>query len=93
MDRILRRSLGVSETAQADATVKPAPPVASEPLTEEEYDFDTSHMDLDIEALGLKVGEPKLVDDDEPEGKVKWNFDETDGDSESAQKPIGHDEL
>jgi heat shock protein beta len=27
VDRVLRRSLGVSETAQADATVKPAPPV------------------------------------------------------------------
>lgn len=27
VDRVLRRSLGVSETAQADTTVKPAPPV------------------------------------------------------------------
>lgn len=33
VDRVLRRSLGVSESAKADATVKPAPPVDPEPLT------------------------------------------------------------
>ncbi|KAF8592600.1 heat shock protein Hsp90 [Ramaria rubella] len=33
VDRVLRRSLGVSETAKADATVKPAPPVDPEPFT------------------------------------------------------------
>lgn len=27
VDRVLRRSLGVSESARADTTVKPAPPV------------------------------------------------------------------
>ena len=27
MDRVLRRSLGVSETAPTDTTVKPAPPI------------------------------------------------------------------
>ncbi len=35
MDRVLRRSLGVSETAKTDATVKPAPPVDSEPPQED----------------------------------------------------------
>lgn len=42
VDRILRRSLGVSETAPTDTTVKPAPPVdpelppnADEPEVEE----------------------------------------------------------
>lgn len=34
MDRVLRRSLGVSETAKADDTVKPAPPVDDTPLEE-----------------------------------------------------------
>jgi heat shock protein beta len=34
MDRVLRRSLGVSETAKADDTVKPAPPVDETPLEE-----------------------------------------------------------
>ncbi|KZT12574.1 heat shock protein Hsp90 [Laetiporus sulphureus 93-53] len=32
VDRILRRSLGVSETAPTDTTVKPAPPIDHEPL-------------------------------------------------------------
>ena len=36
VDRILRRSLGVSETAPTDTTVKPAPPVDPELPTEEE---------------------------------------------------------
>lgn len=35
MDRVLRRSLGVSQTATTDTEVKPAPPVDSE-LKEEE---------------------------------------------------------
>lgn len=32
MDRVLRRSLGVSESAKGDETVKPAPPVDDTPL-------------------------------------------------------------
>ena len=36
MDRVLRRSLGVSETAPTDETVKPAPPVDPELPAEEE---------------------------------------------------------
>lgn len=39
MDRVLRRSLGVSEDAQADSTVKPAPPVDPELPEEEEEDM------------------------------------------------------
>ncbi|QRV72841.1 heat shock protein HSP90 family protein [Ceratobasidium sp. AG-Ba] len=34
MDRVLRRSLGVSETAKAEAHVKPAPPVDDTPIEE-----------------------------------------------------------
>ena len=34
MDRVLRRSLGVSENAKADDSVKPAPPVDDTPLEE-----------------------------------------------------------
>lgn len=36
VDRVLSRSLGVSETAPTDTTVKPAPPVDPELPTEEE---------------------------------------------------------
>ena len=49
VDRILRRSLGVSETAKTDASVKPAPPVASVPVEEEELSFDDTHMQFDPE--------------------------------------------
>ncbi|KAA1466486.1 HSP90-domain-containing protein [Dentipellis sp. KUC8613] len=38
VDRVLRRSLGVSETAPTDTTVKPAPPVDPEILDEAEYE-------------------------------------------------------
>lgn len=97
MDRILRRSLGVSETAPTDTTVKPAPPVAQEPLNEDEYDFDESHMQIDPEMLGLKVGEPKLADaNGEDPFKTEWKEwkrPAADG-AEAAQKPLGgHDEL
>lgn len=92
MDRILRRSLGVSETAPTDASVKPAPPVASEPLTDEDFDFDDTHMRLDPEMLGLKVGDPVLMDEDEAVNVV-WKAEEVADDSASAQKPLGHDEL
>jgi len=38
VDRVLRRSLGVSETAPTDTNVKPAPPVDPEILDESEYE-------------------------------------------------------
>lgn len=38
IDRVLRRSLGVSETAPTDETVKPAPPVDPELPSDEELD-------------------------------------------------------
>jgi heat shock protein 90kDa beta len=93
MDRILRRSLGVSETAPTDTTVKPAPPVAQEALPDEDFDFDDSHMRLDPEALGLKVGKPVLFDEEEDPFKTEWKRPVAD-DSEAAQKPLSHhDEL
>lgn len=73
MDRILRRSLGVSETAPTDTTVKPAPPVAQEALDDnDEFDFDDSHLQLDPEALGLKVGKPVLKEGEEDPFKADW---------------------
>ncbi len=73
MDRILRRSLGVSETAPTDTTVKPAPPVAQEALDDnDESDFDDSHLQLDPEALGLKVGKPVLKEGVKDPFKADW---------------------
>lgn len=93
MDRILRRSLGVSETAPTDDTVKPAPPIAAEPVEDVDFEFDDSHMKLDVEALGLKVGTPVLMDDEEEAPKAESSAEEIVYDSETAQKPLGHDEL
>ena len=48
IDRVLRRSLGVSETAPTDTTVKPAPPV--DPILPEEMG-DTPDLDLQVEEI------------------------------------------
>lgn len=42
VDKVLRRSLGVSETAKADDSVKPAPPVDPELPSDDELEADTS---------------------------------------------------
>ncbi|KAH8830866.1 Hsp90 protein-domain-containing protein [Flagelloscypha sp. PMI_526] len=44
VDRVLRRSLSVSESAKADDTVKPAPAVDPELPEEEEADFDLGNI-------------------------------------------------
>lgn len=45
VDRVLRRSLGVSEKAQADTTVEPAPPVSPpEPSKAKEAPVETPHV-------------------------------------------------
>ncbi|EKM59171.1 uncharacterized protein PHACADRAFT_249432 [Phanerochaete carnosa HHB-10118-sp] len=62
VDRILRRSLGVSEHAPTDASVKPAPPVDPSHPADEEFAFDPEM--LDPEMLGLNFGEP-VVEEDE----------------------------
>ncbi|KAL5508189.1 hypothetical protein ACEPAH_5808 [Sanghuangporus vaninii] len=49
VDRVLRRSLGVSETARADDTVKPAPPVDPELPSD-----DGSDTDSDFEAVPIE---------------------------------------
>ena len=58
-------------------------------------------MQLDPEALGLKVGKPVLKEGEEDPFKVDWKEFKRenskaaveDQESESAQKPVGHDEL
>ena len=67
VDRILRRSLGVSETAPTDDTVRPAPPVDPSPPADDEFAFDDTHVPLDPELLGLKVGEPVLETQEKPQ--------------------------
>jgi heat shock protein beta len=55
VDRVLRRSLGVSETAPTDTTVKPAPPVDPELPSQEDEQF--AHL-------------PPLDEDDDGKAKV-----------------------
>lgn len=90
VDRILRRSLGVSETAPTDDSVKPAPPVDPSLPTDEELAFDDTHVPLDPELLGLKVGEP-VLDDDVPQ--VVFEAEEVEDVEEDEEVYVGHDEL
>ena len=48
VDRVLRRSLGVSETAKADDSVKPAPPVDPNPLDEAELEAEARKVNFEI---------------------------------------------
>lgn len=60
MDRVLRRSLGVSETAPTDTTVKPAPPVdpsLSEEVLRHEEDAKTWDAFVNDEGFQLEVEE------------------------------------
>lgn len=65
VDRVLRRSLGVSETAQTDTRVKPAPPI--EPLKEEE------EADSEEEPKGAHIQLPPELKD-----KVSVTMEEID---------------
>lgn len=60
VDRVLRRSLGVSETAKADDTVKPAPPVDPE-LPDDD----------DSEDLGFEAPPPPPPESKPASGKGK----------------------
>ncbi|KIY49180.1 heat shock protein Hsp90 [Fistulina hepatica ATCC 64428] len=84
VDRVLRRSLGVSETAPTDDTVKPAPPVDPE-IHEDDYDRMPTYpagFDEEDETPGVFV----------PEGlknKMAFELEEVDEDG----NPVKHDEL
>jgi heat shock protein beta len=83
MDRVLRRSLGVSEEAQADDTVKPAPPVDPElPSEEEEVQPITVQEDFD--------GKPGVILPDDLKDKIELTMEEIDDDGNPV---VQHDEL
>ncbi|PFH52710.1 hypothetical protein AMATHDRAFT_73847 [Amanita thiersii Skay4041] len=87
MDRVLRRSLGVSETAPTDETVKPAPPVAPDLPSEQEF-MDDALSDLDDEE---DDGQPRVILPDHMKDDVKIELEEID-DDEDIEMPA-HDEL
>lgn len=90
VDRILRRSLGVSETAQAEDTVKPAPPQADKPIEEEELTVDDTHIMLDPEML-----DGMFKPHEEPaQEQMQWEVEEIDEEGNVIrQVPVSHDEL
>lgn len=91
VDRVLRRSLGVSELAKADATVKPAPPVEPE-LPQEDFempefeDWSTLKERLAHES---SEGNPQVVI---PRGVVDVDSDEIEILGEAEPESV-HDEL
>ncbi|TCD70817.1 hypothetical protein EIP91_001507 [Steccherinum ochraceum] len=78
VDRILRRSLGVSETAPTDTTVKPAPPVDPELPTEEEPEEEP-----------FPFMKPRMEQPPAPQ----WEVEEIDEDGNPVNPPKSHDEL
>ncbi|KZT72468.1 HSP90-domain-containing protein [Daedalea quercina L-15889] len=84
VDRILRRSLGVSETAPTDTTVKPAPPVDSKPLDLEDPSS-AEWPDYIPGSLRQQAEEFK------PENQIVWEAEEIDEEGNPVEKK--HDEL
>ncbi|KAH8999049.1 heat shock protein Hsp90 [Lactarius akahatsu] len=85
VDRVLRRSLGVSETAPTDTTVKPAPPV--DPIILDESEYEPTPEPVVDEPLAFE-GKPGVILPDELKDKIQIEMEEI-GDGEY---PF-HDEL
>lgn len=82
VDRVLRRSLGVSETASTDDTVKPAPPIDPEEVADEE----------ELEGLDFSdIGDtPGIHLPDHMKDQMQVEMEEIDDDGNPVVK---HDEL
>lgn len=85
VDRVLRRSLGVSETAPTDTTVKPAPPV--DPVILDESEYEPKPEPVVDEPRGFE-GKPNVILPDALKDKVQIDIEEISDDD----FPI-HDEL
>ncbi|KAI5123403.1 hypothetical protein M0805_006109 [Coniferiporia weirii] len=86
VDRVLRRSLGVSESAQADATVKPAPPVDPELPSDDKPVFDDFSSEP---ASNARKSMPQIVLPDEMAEHFKIEVEEV---MDDEAQPF-HDEL
>jgi heat shock protein 90kDa beta len=86
VDRVLRRSLGVSETAPTDTTVKPAPPV--DPVVLDESEYEPKPEPVVYEPPEQDDGKPRVILSDEMKEKIQVDIEEiTDDDFPN------HDEL
>ena len=91
VDRVLRRSLGVSETAPTDDSVKSAPPVDPELPVEEEPEFDMSMFGTP-KVMGEENEVPGIHLPDELKDKVHIEMEEVDEEGNVVEK-AQHDEL
>ncbi|TRM67574.1 Hsp90 protein-domain-containing protein [Schizophyllum amplum] len=94
VDRVLRRSLGVSETAPTDDSVRTAPPVDPELPADEEPEFDMSMFGTPKmfgEGGDVEDG-PGIVLPDEMKDKVRIEMEEIDEEGNPVVK-AEHDEL
>lgn len=86
VDRVLRRFLGVLESAPTDTTVKPAPPV--DPVVLDEAEYDPPIADLFKDLPEYKDGKPRVILSEEMKKKIEVDIEEVDEDF----LPV-HDEL
>jgi len=86
VDRVLRRFLGVLETAPTDTTVKPAPPV--DPVILDEADYEPKPEFLFNELPEFNDGKPRVILSEEMKKKIEIDIEEVDEDF----LPV-HDEL
>ncbi|KLO10241.1 heat shock protein Hsp90 [Schizopora paradoxa] len=94
VDRVLRRSLGVSETAKTDATVKPAPPVDPEPPQEDVMPDFSSFPEFTDMFPDRRKGEQIVMNDDILEGiQIEMEEDEPEVVEEDESPVTHHDEL
>jgi heat shock protein 90kDa beta len=85
VDRVLRRSLGVSETAPTDTTVKPAPPI--DPVVLDESEYEPKFEPVIFEPPEQDDDKPRVILSDEMKEKIQVDIEEFTDDL-----PI-HDEL
>ncbi|KAI0053625.1 HSP90-domain-containing protein [Auriscalpium vulgare] len=94
VDRVLRRSLGVSETAPTDTTVKPAPPVDPEVFEETVAEPQTDVPDVPVTPGPLAEeeddGKARVIIPDEFKDKIQIEMEEI---GEDEYPEVFHDEL
>ncbi|KAH8118404.1 heat shock protein Hsp90 [Phellopilus nigrolimitatus] len=89
VDRVLRRSLGVSESAKAEAIVKPAPPVDHELFETDEPEFDNRPTEPAAASGANGNGIPQFVLPDDLKDHLQIELEEVLEDEPQAM----HDEL
>ncbi|KZT55288.1 heat shock protein Hsp90, partial [Calocera cornea HHB12733] len=90
VDTVLRRSLGVSETAQPEVDVKPAPPVEAGPIYPDAAEL---QPDFDIGGMGGMPGMGMGGEDPFQPGDFDYELPKRPFGEDAEQMVMGHDEL